>query len=139
MKTLNIESSITYSDVEKAKLITSNNYQSYNFIGASICFHFKIGDTVYEGTLQTGHSYHLGDYSLPSNSLSLYEGDDLLEMMAEAFESDIEKDSFIKNLNEELELHYSKNEWSDIYAEYNELVTEAQAVVNCAESEQTKR
>lgn len=135
MKNLDINSEITHVDIDDGRLIESFNYHSYFLIGASICFDLAVEGKIYSGTLQTAHIYHLNDYSLPSNILSLYEGDDFMERISEAYESDFDDDDFISELNDDFELDYTFQQWLQIYIEFNELLRHAQSLIDEKECE----
>jgi hypothetical protein len=135
MKKLDINSEITYTDIEDGRLIESLNYHSYFFIGASICFDLMVEGKTYSGTLQTANTYYMNDYSLPSNSITLYDGDELTERMSEAYESDFDDDDFISELNDDFELDYTFQQWLQIYTEFNEIIRHAQSLIDEKECE----
>ena len=135
MTNLYVYSEITFDEIEDIRLITSNNYQTYNFVNASIAIKINVDDEAYEATLQNGQSYHLSDYSLPSNLLSVYEGSELLEQLNQLMEDDFEDKNQIDYINEVCETSYTKEQLLAIYSELNEIIGEAQQIVNDAERE----
>ena len=136
--TLDIDSSVLDSDISEGSLITSNNFRSYNFFNASVYIELTVDLKVYSATLQTGQSYHQGDYSLPSNHLSVYEGCELLEQLGACCEGELESQDFIDVLNEEAEASFSKEQIIEIYQELNSIINEAQTLVDEAEAEADK-
>ena len=132
---LHIDSEVTSSEVSVDRFITSNNVSSYHFIQADIEIKIEVGEKEYTATLQTGHSYHHGDYSLPSNQLSVYEGSELLEQLASSTEDYLDDDDAVEYINEESGTNYTKEELQAIYAELNDIMITAQQDVTSAESE----
>ena len=132
---LHIDSEVTSSEVFTERLITSNNISSYHFIQADIEIKIEVGEKEYTATLQTGHSYHHGDYSLPSNQLSVYEGSDLLEQLDASSESDLDSANGVEYINEESGTNYTKEELQAIHAELNDIMITAQQDVTSAETE----
>ncbi len=135
MTTLNIESKISHQEISLDRLITSNNMSSYNFINASVCVDLTIDGAIHSATLQTGHSYHHGDYSLPSNTLSIYEGCELIEKLDQCSESELEDQSTVDDINETAESNFSSKQLIEIYYALVDVVVDAQSLVSEAEIE----
>lgn len=135
MNKLNIEATITSKDIEVDGLITSSAACTYYFINASICIKISIDNEEHEATLQTGHTYKMNDYSLPSNSLTVCQGSDLLEQLGGHCESDLNDQETIDYINEQTETSYTKEQMLEIYTTLNDITIESQQIVDNAEHE----
>jgi len=132
--TMKIKSEITYKEIHSAELKTSNNISDYFYINADICIEIEINETRYEATLQTGHSYHHGDYSLPSNSLSVYsEGNSGLLLLLDQNSISSQKDA--DYINDTAETAYTLDELLEIQQALMEVNIDAQAIISEAELE----
>ena len=128
---------ITSSNIESTELKTSNNYQDYFFVNCNIEIEIDIAGDTQQATLQTGHSYHLGDYSLPSNHLSVY-GDcssEVLEILDQHREQELDDPKCIEYINDQCDTSYTMEEIQDAYAELQSVIIDAQSLVEEAEQE----
>ena len=62
-------------------------YGDYTFVGCDIPFQIKIAGKEYFGSFQTGHGYDHNDYNYPTNAVSVYDDNDVLQAI-EASEGD---------------------------------------------------
>lgn len=139
MTTFSISSSIVSSDIEQnAQLITSSNVASYFFVNASFQVSISTPCSTLDATLQTGHLFHHNDYDLPSNAVTLYEGDDLLLLLDKETEDSVCEQNTIDYINEECDTDYTSDQLLAIYHALQGVIWEASQSVaeveRCAES-----
>ena len=128
---------IISSDIESVELKTSNNYQDYFFVNCDVEIEVSIAGDTHQAVLQTGHSYYLGDYSLPSNCLDVYDDsiNDVLVELDNYSETELDDSSNIEQINDVCDTEYTMKELQDAHAELREVMQEAQALVSEAEQE----
>ena len=120
-------------DIHDIKLVTSNNCDDYAYVECSIELSIKHKSKEFRSVFQTGHSYKMNDYSLPSNSLSVYSGSDcLLEDLDKLYESDIDAEK-AQELNEKFNLEFTDDDYVAIYTEINHQKSDADLLVSEAE------
>jgi len=124
---------ILSADLERPTLISTNTYADYFFVPAYV--EVQVGS--YRATLQTGSSYCHNDYNCPSNNLKVYdEGSDLiLFKLDQAYESIIDNDDFIAELNEECGTRYNSTELADMRNALIEVIIDAQQLIKEAQKE----
>lgn len=130
---MTIKTKITDSEIESAILISTNTYADYFFVPATISV--QVGD--YKATLQTGLSYCHNDYKCPSNNLEVYDdGSDLiLFKLDQAYESIIDNDDFIAELNEECGTSYKTSDLADMRNALIDVIINAQQLIKKAQAE----
>jgi hypothetical protein len=129
---MNITTKILSADLETPILISTNTYADYFFVTANI--EVQVGD--YRATLQTGSSYCHNDYNCPSNNLEVYDdGSDLiLFKLDQAYESELDNDDFIAELNEECGTRYNSTELADLRNALIEVIIDAQQLIKEAQA-----
>ncbi len=128
-----IKTKILSSELETPILISTNTYADYFFVPANI--EVQVG--AYKATLQTGSSYCHNDYNCPSNNLEVYdEGSDLiLFKLDQAYESIIDNDDFIEELNEDCGTSYTSRELADMRNALINVIIDAQQLIIDAQAE----
>lgn len=139
---MNITSRIKESTIDKASLIQSNNFAEYWFIDASIAAQININSVNYDFEFQTGHSFHLNDYSLPGNCLSIYDNEvesfiSLIDSNSTEIEN--EDEDIINEINEEKDTSFNSKEFIEILKNLRELRSKAEQVITEAEQEAEER
>lgn len=114
-------------EIEAAQLISNNRCADYFFIPASI----KVQVGKYKATLQTALSYCHNDMSTPSNNLEVYDGDSdlILFKLDQAYESIIDNDDFIDELNEACATNYFSQELASIRDDLINVINQAQIFI----------
>lgn len=112
---------------------TSNTYPNYHFVNMTIVASINYNDKVANLTLQTGSSFDYNDYSMPSNSLGIYESDDDFIKFLEN-EGEPQNQLAADYINEECGTSYSLNELYNMYTAVRDLIHEAQQLVNAKEN-----
>ena len=130
---MTIETKITSADLEAPILISTNTYADYFFVPANI----TVLVDKYEATLQSGGSYNHNDYNCPSDNLEVYEdGSDLiLFKLDQAYESDLNDDDFIAELNEECGTSYKSTDLADMRNALIDVIINAQQLIKEAQAE----
>ena len=130
---MTIETKITSADLEAPILISTNTYADYFFVPANI----TVLVDKYEATLQSGGSYNHNDYNCPSDNLEVYEdGSDLiLFKLDQAYESDLNDDEFVAQLNESCETSYTAQELNEIRSALFDVIINAQQLIKEAQDE----
>ena len=123
---------ILSADLEPAILISTNTYADYFFVPASI--EVQVGD--YRATLQTGSSYCHNDYNCPSNRLEVYDecSDLILFNLDQAYESIIDNDDFVTELNQECSSAYTAQELAELRNALIEVIINAQQLIKEAQA-----
>ena len=130
---MTIETKITSADLEAPILISTNTYADYFFVPANI----TVLVDKYEATLQSGGSYNHNDYNCPSDNLEVYEdGSDLiLFKLDQAYESIIDNDEFVAQLNEECGTSYKSTDLADMRNALIDVIINAQQLIKEAQAE----
>lgn len=130
---MTIATRILNAELETPILISTNTYTDYFFVPANI--EVQVG--AYRATLQTGSSYCHNDYNCPSNNLEVYDdGSDLiLFKLDQAYESIIDNDDFIAELNEECGTNYTSSELADMRNALINVIIDAQQQIREAQAE----
>ena len=128
-----IKTKILSSELETPILISTNTYADYFYVPASI--EVQVGE--YKAALQTGLSYCHNDYKCPGNNLEVYEegGDLILFKLDQAYESIIDNDDFIAELNEDCSTSYTSTELADMRNALVEVIINAQQLIREAQEE----
>ena len=105
------------------KMIASNTHGGY-FFQAEFNYEFRmmILGKEYYGSFQTGHGYYHNNYSLPTNDVSVYDDDGVLEKLDRSCG---DYDDFLENSG----LQISESEFLKIYEELVTLRDDAQLIV----------
>lgn len=115
--------------VESIKYKTSNTYPNYHYVSCIV--QRQVGG--YDACFQTGHSYDHNDYSMPSNSMSLYDdgSDPVLAIIDNDSDLILSRDAdFLAEINEKFKMDYSHSDLVELYSELCEARVNAQKVVN---------
>lgn len=133
---MNITTEITSSEIHSSELKRSNSASDYFFITADIVCTISYDDRTTVFLLQTGSYYINNDYSLPTNSLSIYDescNDVLIELLERETTRELEKQNTIDSINEDCETSYSMTDMIEIKTALNDLVIEAKQIIQEAE------
>lgn len=124
---------ITNNEIKGVKIITSSTF----FVDASVNIQIQTENQTLEATLSTSQSYHQNDLSLPRNEISVIDGSEILMVLDELFQSDLDQDSVIEEINERRPCgsYFSKKEIQIIYEDLNDAIIEASSIVDAAEKE----
>lgn len=130
---MTITTKILSAELETPILISTNTYADYFYVPANI--EVQVGD--YKAALQTGSSYCHNDYNCPSNNLEVYDdGSDLiLFKLDQAYESIIDNDDFIAELNEECGTSYNSTELADMRNALIYVIINAQQLIRSSQAE----
>ncbi len=128
-----IKTKIIDSEIETPILISANTYADYFYVPATISV--QVGE--YKAVLQTGLSYCHNDYNCPSNNLEVYDdGSDLiLFKLDQAYESIIDNDEFVAQLNEECGTSYKSTDLADMRNALIDVIINAQQLIKEAQAE----
>ena len=127
-----ITTKILSADLETPILISTNTYADYFFVPATI--EVQVGD--YRATLQTGSSYCHNDYNCPSNRLEVYDecSDLILFKLDQAYESIIDNDDFVTELNQECSSAYTAQELAELRDALIVVIIDAQQLIKEAQA-----
>jgi len=137
---MDITTKITDSNIEESRFIQSNTYSDYYFIAGNVSASLTIDNKTYRVEFQTGHTYDHNDYSMPSNSLSIYEdGSSNLIANIDYHFDELEDKDVVANINCDAETSYTSEQMQAIYQALTELRVDAQEIITEAEREAEER
>ena len=106
---------INESIIQDTTIKMHSTVATYAYVDCDICFSVTHNDKKFSGNFQTGHSYKLNNYSLPSNFLIVYDGRyTLLRVLDGVCEDEIDSDLMCE-LNEDFKLDYTTDDYLAIY------------------------
>lgn len=132
---MNINTEITHKEISGSEFKTSNTYCDYHFISADITVCLDIDGARIEVFLQTGHLYDHGDYSMPSNSLSINTTSDYSEIIFQLdshSEEEIGDKETVNWINEESKTNYTMSEMLQIRTAFRDIEIKAQEIISAA-------
>ena len=128
MNELNLRASAFENNTYESRKINTNKIDAYIYHNVDIFNSIFINETEHRVVYQTGHSYEMNDYNMPSNELQLYQDntsellskidalceDDLNDLSEEDLAEIIELCSDIKNIDDVIKLfHFLRDNFSN--------------------------